>query len=120
MNLFLHIPPESISPDPETFRAFSARRTCRMVFQLQHRIPYDIIMGMKRTGTSKTIMLNEEICDQLTAFAEMEGRSPDSIMREALEKWFEERLEKSLRHSIGDDNMQTNLSYEEFWDGVDL
>jgi len=41
-------------------------------------------------------------------------------MEEALNNYFQAEQEKLLKESIDKENAQTNLSYDEFWDGVDI
>ena len=38
----------------------------------------------------------------------------------ALEEYFASTQEKLLKDTIEKENAQINLSYDEFWDGVDL
>jgi predicted DNA-binding protein len=68
----------------------------------------------------KTFRLREETFEELASFAEMEGRSVDAIVQEALEAWFDARHKALLEKNLADENAQTNLSYDEFWDGVEL
>jgi len=75
-------------------------------------MPNDIII--------KPIRLKKETVDELLAFAEMEGRPADAIIQEALETWFDARHKALLEKNLQDENAQTNLSYDEFWDGVEL
>ena len=68
----------------------------------------------------KTFRLREETFEELASFAEMEGRPVDAIVQEALEAWFDARHKEMLEKNLADENAQTNLSYDEFWDGVEL
>ena len=68
----------------------------------------------------KPIRLRRATFEELTSFAEMEGRPMDAIVQEALEAWFDARHKALLEKNLRDENAQTNLSYEEFWEGIDL
>ncbi len=68
----------------------------------------------------ETIRLSAETADRLKLFSQILGASPQQIAEEALDLYFQE-VQKRLAEKNGiDENAQTNLSYEEFWDGVDL
>jgi len=44
----------------------------------------------------------------------------NEILEEALEEYFAAAQDRLLKDSIEKENAQTNLSFNEFWDGVDL
>ena len=75
---------------------------------------------MEAKTVIKPIRFPEETLEELLQFAEMEKRPPDAIVLEALEAWFDARHKALLEKNLTDENAQTNLSYDEFWDGVDL
>jgi len=52
--------------------------------------------------------------------AEILKMPPEQVAEEALEAFFAEVQKQLAEKSMTDDNAQTNLSYEEFWDGVDV
>lgn len=64
--------------------------------------------------------LKSETVKNLEAFSEMLNKSVDKIIEEALEEYFASTQEKLLKDTIEKENAQINLSYDEFWDGVDL
>ena len=64
--------------------------------------------------------LKSETVKNLEAFSEMLNKSIDKIIEEALEEYFASTQEKLLKDTIEKENAQINLSYDEFWDGVDL
>ena len=64
--------------------------------------------------------LKSETIKNLEAFSEMLNKSVDKIIEEALEEYFASTQEKLLKDTIEKENAQINLSYDEFWDGVDL
>ncbi len=64
--------------------------------------------------------LKFETIKNLEAFSQMLNKSVDKIIEEALEEYFASTQEKLLKNTIEKENAQINLSYDEFWDGVDL
>ncbi len=64
--------------------------------------------------------LKSETIKNLEAFSQMLNKSVDKIIEEALEEYFASTQEKLLKDTIEKENAQINLSYDEFWDGVDL
>jgi hypothetical protein len=64
----------------------------------------------------KNIKLNDENIKNLELFKELLHKDKETMINEALELYFAEEYEKlqELKHS------QTNLSYEEFWDDVEI
>ena len=66
------------------------------------------------------IKLDSSIIEQLQTYSELLNKSSEQIIKEALEDYFANIQEKILKDSIEKENALTNLSYEEFWDGVDI
>jgi len=66
------------------------------------------------------IKLDSSIIEQLQTYSELLNKSSDQIIKEALEDYFANIQEKILQDTIEKENALTNLSYEEFWDGVDI
>ena len=64
--------------------------------------------------------LKSETINNLEVFSKMLNKSVDKILEEALEEYFTTTQEKLLKDTIEKENAQINLSYDEFWDGVDL
>lgn len=64
----------------------------------------------------KNFELTDENIENLEAFKNLLNKDENSIVNEALELYFKDEAEKlqALKDS------QTNLSYEEFWDDVDI
>ena len=64
----------------------------------------------------KNITINEENLQNLEAFKTLLNKDENSMINEALELYFRDEAEKlqALKDS------QTNLSYDEFWDDVDI
>ena len=65
-------------------------------------------------------VLKSDTIKNLEEFSQMLNKSVDKIIEEALEEYFASTQEKLLKDTIEKENAQINLSYDEFWDGVDL
>ena len=66
------------------------------------------------------ISISEENYENLTIFEEILKKDASSMINEALELYFEEQQKKLLEKNLADENAMTNLSYDEFWDDVEL
>ena len=65
-------------------------------------------------------VLKSDTIKNLEEFSQMLNKSVDKIIEEALEEYFASTQEKLLKDTIEKENAQINLSYDEFWNGVDL
>ena len=68
----------------------------------------------------KTLRLRRETFEALAAIAEAEKRDFDTLCQEALEEWLQARARAELEKEMEAEARQNQLSYDEFWDGVDL
>jgi len=64
----------------------------------------------------KNINISEENLQNLEAFKGLLNKDENTMINEALELYFAEEHEKLQDIN----NSQTNLSYDEFWDNVDI
>ncbi|NPA66437.1 MAG: hypothetical protein GXO11_06105 [Epsilonproteobacteria bacterium] len=64
--------------------------------------------------------LDEKMLSSLQEYSEILKRPVDLIIKEALEEYFVKVEKELLEKAMADENAITNLSYDEFWDGVDL
>ena len=64
----------------------------------------------------KNIELTKENQENLEAFQTLLGKDENTMLNEALELYFKEEAEKIQAQK----DSQTNLSYDEFWDDVDI
>ena len=64
----------------------------------------------------KNIQLTDENTEALEAFKSLLNKDENTIINEALELYFIEESEKIKAL----ENSQTNLSFNEFWDDVDI
>ena len=64
----------------------------------------------------KNIELTQENQDNLQAFKALLNKDENTIINEALKFYFIEEAERLK----AENDSQTNLSYDEFWDDVDI
>jgi len=58
--------------------------------------------------------------EQLKLYSELLKKDINTILDEALEEYFVQKEKELLEKNLENENMLTNLNYDEFWDGVDL
>lgn len=68
----------------------------------------------------QTIQINEFNKQNLEIYTKILKKSPEVILNEALEIYFEEVQKALLEKNISDENALTNLDYDEFWEGVEI
>ena len=66
------------------------------------------------------ISISEDNYENLTNFQEILKKDASSMINEALELYFEEQQKKLLEKNLDDENAMTNLSYDEFWDDIEI
>jgi len=66
------------------------------------------------------INIESSVIEQLKIYSELLNKSSDQIIKEALEEYFSNIQKKIYKDALEKENNLTNLSYEEFWDGVDI
>ena len=64
--------------------------------------------------------LDAKMIESLKEYSEILKRPPEIILKEALEEYFVKIEKELLEKAMADENAITNLSYDEFWDGVDI
>ncbi|MCF6207366.1 MAG: hypothetical protein L3J47_10815 [Sulfurovum sp.] len=67
-----------------------------------------------------TITLKPDTVDNLQAFSELLNKDINTMLEEALQRYFEEEQRKLIEKGIEEDASMTNLDYDEFWDGLDI
>jgi predicted transcriptional regulator len=67
-----------------------------------------------------TIVLKPDTVDNLQAFSELLNKDINTMLEEALQRYFEEEQQKLIEKGIKEDASMTNLDYDEFWDGLDI
>lgn len=58
--------------------------------------------------------------ENLKLYRELLDKDVNTMLEEALELYFETQQKMLLEKNLENENMMTNLDYDEFWDGVDL
>ena len=64
---------------------------------------------------NRTFTLDAETTEKLTAFGELLNKDKMTMINEALEQYFTAKEEE-----FASKDPMTNLSYDEFWDDMDL
>ena len=66
------------------------------------------------------ITINNDNLENLQNFGEILKKDMSSMINEALELYFEAEQKKLLEKNLADENAMTNLSFDEFWDDVEV
>ena len=64
--------------------------------------------------------LDAKTIEALKEYSELLKRPADIIIKEALEDYFTKVEKELLEKAMADENALTTLSYDEFWEGVDV
>ncbi len=68
----------------------------------------------------KNLTLTDDNRENLELFKELLKKDEKEIVNEALEEYFLNAQKTLLEKQIADENALTNLSYEEFWDDLEV
>ncbi len=71
-------------------------------------------------SNTQQLTLNEQTANKLQAYAELLEKSPSSILNEALENYFLEADKAIVEKSMHQQDPDTDISFDEFWDDVDI
>ena len=66
------------------------------------------------------IELKHDKVEDLLLYSKLLKKEINTLLDEALELYFKVENEKLLKRNENDENAMTNLSFEEFWDGIEL
>ncbi len=66
------------------------------------------------------IKISQDRVEELINYSKLLNKDINTILDEALLEYFKNIEEKLIKKRIEEENNLTNLSYDEFWDGVDL
>ena len=69
---------------------------------------------------NEIIEFKQSTMDNLKLYSELLGKDINTMLEEALELYFETQQKNLQEKNLDDENMMTNLDFDEFWDGVDL
>ena len=61
------------------------------------------------------IKIDEKLQEQLAFYSELLKKSPEVMIKEALEQYFVNEEKR-----LAEQDPMTNVSYDEFWDGLDV
>ena len=64
--------------------------------------------------------LTYKTIENLETFSQLLNKDINLILEEALSQYFENEEKKILEKNQEDNNMMTNLDFDEFWDGVEI
>ncbi len=64
--------------------------------------------------------LDSKTIETLLEYSELLKRPPEILIKEALEEYFVKIEKEFMQKGLEEQHSQTNLSFDEFWDGVDL
>ena len=68
----------------------------------------------------RIIEFKQATVENLELYSELLDKDVNTMLEEALELYFEAQQKMLLEKNLENENMMTNLDYDEFWDGVDL
>jgi len=66
------------------------------------------------------ISINQDNYENLQTFKEILKKDESAMINEALELYFEHEQKKLLEKNLENENAMTNLSYDEFWDDIEI
>jgi len=66
------------------------------------------------------ISIKQENYEQLETFKEILKKDETAMINEALEVYFQAQHKILLEKNVNDENTMTNLSYDEFWDDIEI
>lgn len=64
--------------------------------------------------------LKPDVVEELKLFSELLHKEYDTMLDEALRLYFDTVRKQMLEKNFEDENMETNLDFNEFWDGVEI
>lgn len=64
--------------------------------------------------------LKPDVVEELKLFSELLHKEYDTMLDEALRLYFDTVRKQMLEKNFEDENMETNLDFDEFWDGVEI
>ena len=67
-----------------------------------------------------TFVLDSAVVEKLNAYSELLGKDATTMLREALQDYFQKEEKLLLEKKLAEKDPMTNLDFDEFWDGVDL
>ena len=69
---------------------------------------------------NRNFTLTDDNLQNLQSFSEILNKDISTMMNEALEDYFANTQKKLLEKKLEEENSQTNLDFNEFWDDVEI
>ena len=66
------------------------------------------------------IVLKYNTVEEIERFSQIVGKTPSQFVEDAIDAYISAIETKLAQDNLNDDNANTNLSYNEFWEGVDM
>ncbi|MDQ7043947.1 MAG: hypothetical protein Q9M34_10530 [Sulfurimonas sp.] len=66
------------------------------------------------------IQINQDNYENLDNYKEILQKDESTMINEALQLYFQTQQKKLLEQDIENENAMTNLSYDEFWDDIEV
>ena len=66
------------------------------------------------------IKISQNRVEELINYSKLLNKDVNTMLDEALVEYFKNIEEKLIKKRIEEEKNLTNLSYDEFWDGIDL
>lgn len=66
------------------------------------------------------MQLDETMIKKIEALELLVHKTPEEILHEALDSYLQAQQKKLIEEELERERKETNLSYDEFWDGVDI
>jgi len=66
------------------------------------------------------MQLDETMIKKIEALVLLTQKSPEAVVHEALDGYLEAQQKKLMEEELERKRKETTLSYDEFWDGVDI
>lgn len=66
------------------------------------------------------MQLDETLIKKIEALALLMQKSPEAVLNEAVDSYLEAQQKKAMEEELEKRRKETTLSYDEFWDGLDI
>ena len=66
------------------------------------------------------MILDKKTVEKLEALALLMQKEPETVLHEALDSYLEAQQKQLVEDKLEEEKKLTTLSYDEFWDGLDL
>lgn len=66
------------------------------------------------------LLIDEQLKEKLDAYAQLLEKKPVTIIKEALENYFQQADKRILEKNMQEKDPDTDIGFDEFWDDVDI